>query len=315
MRIIVTGAAGFVGPHFLAAMRGTLPAAVVCAFGSGSRPSEFAVDIRNEDAVGAILASVQPTHALHLAGVSSPPDAAANPRAAWETNVFGTINVARAILKHAPQCVLISAGSGEVYGASANEHGQLSENALLRPVNEYAVTKAAADLALGALSATEGLRCIRCRPFNHIGPGQEEKFAVPSFASQIAKIEAGLQPPIIKVGDLTPERDFLDVRDVARAYVKLVEHAAAFAPGEVVNLASGKATSIDTLLQSLLRKAGKNIAIEPDPARMRHGQIRRVCGDASKAKRMLGWNPTYALEQTIGDVLEDWRRRVRQLNA
>jgi GDP-4-dehydro-6-deoxy-D-mannose reductase len=315
MRIIVTGAGGFVGAHFVATMRATHPEAEVycCAFGSRSdrQRSEIALDIRDSHAVNELLTATRPTHLVHLAGIAAPTEAAADPRVAWETNVFGTINIGQAILKSAPDCVLIFAGSGEVYGSSADSYARLAEDSLLSPTNEYAVTKAAADLALGALSTRDGLRCIRLRPFNHIGPGQSDKFAIASFAAQIAKIEAGLQNPVLKVGDLTPERDFLDVRDVTRAYTKSIECSGKVPPGEVFNLASGRAVSVGFLLNSLLNKTTMKIVIEQDPTRMRQGQIRTVTGDATKAMLTLGWKPVHNLDETLNDILADWRCRVR----
>ena len=206
MRIIVTGAAGFVAPYFIRALREAAPNAEIFACtrrrtetNVGER--EYTLDITDAEAVSAFIAQVKPTQVMHLAGVSAPLDASADPKAAWATNVCGTMNIARAILQRVPECVLLFAGSGEVYGSSANQHLPLHEDIVLHPINEYAATKAAADLAIGSLTSS-GLRSIRFRPFNQVGPGQTEKFALSSFAAQIARIELDLQPPIIRVGNL-----------------------------------------------------------------------------------------------------------------
>jgi GDP-4-dehydro-6-deoxy-D-mannose reductase len=209
MRIIVTGAAGFVAPYFIGALRKADPNAEIFACtrrqtGTNVGETEYPLDITDEAAVSGLIARIKPTHVMHLAGISAPPDASADPKAAWAANVFGTMNISRAILQRVPECVLMLAGSGEVYGSSANQHLPLDEGAVLRPTNEYAVTKAAADLAIGSLTGS-GLRSIRFRPFNHVGPGQTEKYALSSFAAQIARIELNLQPSIIRVGDLNAE--------------------------------------------------------------------------------------------------------------
>ena len=155
---------------------------------------------------------------VHLAAIPTIAGAVADPAAAWRVNVMGTLDLARAIHQYAPECTLIFAGSAEAYGATARQGVPLKETDPLQPLNEYAATKAAADLALGALAAN-GLRVIRFRPFNHTGPGQTDEFVVPAFASQIARIEKGAQPPVMMVGNLDAQRDFLDVRDVVDAYV------------------------------------------------------------------------------------------------
>ena len=153
-------------------------------------------------------------------------------------------------------------------------------------------TKAAADLALGAL-ATQGLRCVRFRPFNHSGPGQTESFIVPALAAQIARIEAGIQPPVIKVGNLQAERDMLDVRDVVRAYALAIEKSDALASGTILNLASGIPFRMQTILDKLLSFSNADITIETDPERLRPSDIPRFIGVADKAQQLLGWKPEY----------------------
>ena len=301
MRIIVTGAAGFVAPYFIRAIREAKPDAEIFACTrlqteANVGEPEYTLDITDEEAVSGLVAQVRPTHVMHLAGVSAPLDASADPKAAWATNVCGTMNVARAILQRAPECVLMFAGSGEVYGSSANQHLPLHEDIVLRPTNEYAVTKAAADLAIGSLTSS-GLRSIRFRPFNHVGPGQTEKFALSSFAAQIARIELNLQPPIIRVGNLNAERDFLDVRDVADAYVKAVICSDQIPTGSVFNVASGKPLRILDLLNQLINMSRVKVSVQQDPTRVRPIEVPRIYGDASMAKAMLDWSPSFRFQR------------------
>lgn len=211
-------------------------------------------------------------------------------------------------MRYAPDCWLMFAGSGMVYGGTARRGEPLDEAAILDPLDEYGVTKAAADLALGAL-ARKGLNCVRFRPFNHTGPGQEPAFAVPTFAMQIARIEAGLQPPMILVGNLEAERDLLDVRDVATAYALAVAGTEGLSPGMILNIASGEPRRIGDLLDKLLAMSRVEISVEPDAERLRSNDIPRMIGNAGAARSCLSWRPAFSLEATLADVLEDCRAR------
>jgi len=313
MRVLVTGADGFVAPYFLAALRsaGGFRPEIICTVrkqktlgGNGERY----LDVTDADAVLRIFADVKPTHVMHLAAISAPNLANNEPNAAWTTNVMGTLNVARAILTLLPQCTLIYAGSGLIYGASANSRLAVNEDSLLQPADEYAATKAAADLALLAL-AGRGLRNIRLRPFNHTGPGQSEAFALPSFAAQIARIERGLQDPLIRVGNLEVERDFLDVRDVAAAYVSAVQRAHKLAPATIINIASGQLYPVKYYLEYLLSKSSARISVEVDPTRLRSNDASTPRCSIERAYRLLGWKPTKKMEETLDDMLKYWRKK------
>jgi GDP-4-dehydro-6-deoxy-D-mannose reductase len=224
-------------------------------------------------------------------------------------NLHGTLNVAEAIRDLAPSCRLVFISSADIYGASFRAGVALDEEALPAPLNTYGATKAAADLALGAMAA-EGLGVLRLRPFNHTGPGQSADFVVPAFARQIARIEAGLAPPVLKVGALTPERDFLDVRDVARAYALAL--ARDLPTGTVLNLAAGTPRRIGDVLEALLALAKVKVEVAEDPARLRPADIPRAIGDAARARALLGWEPVIPWAQTLADVLDDWRIQVRR---
>lgn len=315
MRILVTGAGGFVGQHLVATLRQTFADQVdilLTALRSEQHPvlgSIESLDVTDRAAVSETIARFQPTHVVHLAGMAAIPAANEDPKAAWRVHVDGTLNVAWEILEQAPECTLLFAGSGHVYGVSANTGRPLDETALLAPVDDYSVTKAAADLALGAL-AGRGLRCIRFRPFNHTGPGQSEAFVVPSFAMQIARIEAGLAPPVIRVGNLDAERDFLDVRDVTAAYALAIREARNLPPGVILNVASGAPLRMGDILERLWALSYAEIAIEQDPTRLRPSDLPHIVGNAGLARDLLGWAPKYAFEDTLAAVLADCRARV-----
>jgi GDP-4-dehydro-6-deoxy-D-mannose reductase len=314
MRVIVTGASGFVAPYFITALQNAAPNCEIfeCARGRGEpgrgRPA-YPIDVTDAESVDGLISAVRPTHVVHLAAISTLFEAGANPKMTWAVNVFGTINIARAILRHAPDCVLLFAGSGEVYGASSNQELPLTEETLLQPTSEYAVTKAAADLALGALAGS-GLRSIRLRPFNHIGPGQTEDYALSSFAAQIARIEAGMQLAVIHVGNLSAERDFLDVRDVVDAYVKAILRSDHISGGTILNIASCKPQRLDNLLNRLISMAEVTVHIEQDPARFRPIDLPKIYGDASRARQVLDWSPCHDFDQTLRELLMSWRAKI-----
>jgi GDP-4-dehydro-6-deoxy-D-mannose reductase len=315
VRVLMTGANGFVGPHVERALRRTCGAEIeiiATSKAGGTHPlfgEMDALDVTDATAVHTTIARNNPSHVLHLAGVAAVTSAATQPETAWAVHVGGTRNVAHAILDCAPRCWLLNVGSGLIYGDTAKSGQPLDEAALPAPVDDYGVTKAAADLALGAL-VRRGLKVVRLRPFNHAGAGQTESFVVPAFAMQIARIEAGLLEPVLRVGNLDAERDFLDVRDVAHAYALTVQHTDDFQSGVILNIASGIPCRIGDMLQRLLAQSRISITVEHDPARMRASDLPRMIGDAARAREALAWSPEYRLDDTLGTVLDDCRCRV-----
>lgn len=301
-RILVTGASGFVGRHLLAALAQTYAGAVLI-----TEP----FDVCDAEAVRTAVREAAPDACVHLAGVTAVGQAREQPDRAWQVNLHGTLNLARAVLAHAPDCRFFLISSAEVYGASFRTGEKLAETAPLAPMNTYAATKAAADLAIGAM-VSEGLQAIRLRPFNHTGPGQTDAFVVPAFARQLARIAAGLQPPVLRVGALDPARDFLDVRDVCSAYAACLRQPNMhLPPGTILNLASGNPRRIGDVLAEMCRISGIDAEIESESGRMRPSDIPIACGDSGRARELLGWSPVIPWEQTLRDVWDDWRMRIR----
>lgn len=299
-RVLVTGSRGFVGRH----IRRRLAEALTDA-----ETVESACDITDPAAVAAEIKARRPDVCIHLAAVSAIQVARRDPDRAWRVNLHGTLAVADALLAHAPDCLLLFASSAECYGTTFGSGRRLDEEAVLAPRNLYAATKAAADLALG-VRAAEGLRVVRLRAFNHTGPGQSPAFVVAAFAEQVARIAAGRQPAILRVGDLEPSRDLLDVRDVCAAYVACVDRMEHLPPGTILNIASGEPRRIGDILDRLLALAGVRASVEVDPARLRASDLPVTIGDSGRARDLLGWAPRIAWEQTLRDVLDDWRERV-----
>lgn len=310
LRVLVTGAGGFVGRWLRRRLEGALPpGSRIVPVGYGAADHDMRrLDLRDATGVRTLVTEVQPDAVFHLAAVSSVPEAWRAPEDSWAVNVTGTMNLARAVLQLAPDARFVFVGSSEAYGATFRSWDRpLDETALLDPMNIYAASKAAADLLIGQM-AHEGLGAVRFRPFNHAGPGQSERFVVPGFAAQIARIEAGRQEPVLRVGNLDAFRDFLDVRDVVEAYVRVLDPARPLPRGSVLNLASGQPRRIGDVLEDLLSRSHAAIRVEPDPARMRPSEIPVTAGAARRAADLLGWAPSVPWRTTLDDVLADQRR-------
>lgn len=306
-RLLVSGANGFVGSALANLVRGH-PKATDIEFATLAKISGETIDIRDVAAVERVVADFHPTAIIHLAAVASPRAAQLNPHEAWAVNVIGTFNLAHATLKHAPEARFIFAGSSEVYGASfARVEGPIGESSPLEPLTSYGATKAASELMLSQMSH-QGLKAVKFRPFNHTGPGQSALYVVSFFAQQIVRIERGWQDPVIRVGNLKAQRDFLDVRDVAQAYLSAAllpersDHMGAF------NLCTGRPMTIGSVLEILLAHSSVPISINRDPKLLRPDEIEIHSGDPEKTAEIWGWRPRIPIEQTLRDVIEYWRK-------
>lgn len=314
-RILVTGASGFVGRHLLPELRACFPAARLLGVRHGAALPGWdeAVELPLEDsaALRAALVALQPEGLVHLAALSSVGGSFHDPIAVWEVNLGHTLRLAEAVRVALPECRCVFASTAEVYGLSFQGGLPLDEDAPMRPASPYAASKAAADLAVGE-AALRGLRALRLRPFNHSGAGQAPAFVLPAFARQVARIEAGLQPPVMEVGALDRWRDMLDVRDVCRAYALALDRFDALPNGAAFNLATGHPQRIADLLEALRARATRPIEVRTSPGLLRPTDVPSASGNPRAARDMLGWAPEFTIEQTLETVLEDWRGRVRQ---
>lgn len=306
---VITGGSGFVGQHLNRLLRSQGVQAFSLTANASEKTPEIEdlrlIDIRHDQDVVSFLEEVAPNAVYHLAAITAISDAAQNERAAFDVNVWGTRNVVRAAsLLESPASVLMISTS-QVYGDRAKT--PINETALVEPTNTYAVTKAMAEIACRQYASKT--RVVIARAFNHSGPGQADNFVLPFLAHQVALIEQGFIPAVIRTGDLKVKRDFTDVRDVVVAYDLLVRKGQS---GEVYNVCSGKAVQLSDALDFLVSKACAKIVIEADPGKARSGQANLVVGDPEKIHAQTGWTPRISFEDMLLDLLDYWRSKVSE---
>jgi GDP-4-dehydro-6-deoxy-D-mannose reductase len=305
-RVLMTGAEGFVGTYLTAHLAAAYPAWHVTGTTrhvADSASPLFSCDLRDADAVMTLVQTVRPEMVVHLAGQSNVPASFADPEETLTNNIIGTLHLLDACRVHAPDARLLIVSSNEVYGPTPPEAQPLREDRPLHPVNPYAVSKAAQEMLALQYAHSYGLDVIVARPFNHIGPGQTDRFVVGAFARQIVEVERG-ERRVIAVGNLDAERDFTDVRDVVRAYAVLLERGAR---GGIYNIGSGRAVAISALLEMLRTLARVDVTIEQDPERLRPSDVPVMMGETTRLRQATGWEPAIPLSQSLGETLAWWR--------
>jgi GDP-4-dehydro-6-deoxy-D-mannose reductase len=304
MRCLITGATGFVGRHLAVALQTSGHEVVGLARRAPEQPhSILQVDLSDRTATREAIRNARADWIFHLAGYANPGKSFHDPDAAWAGNLDATRSLYDAVRRSGEKARVLFVSSGLIYGDPGPGEQVCSEETPLRPASPYAASKAAADL-LSYQEARDGLDIVRVRPFNQIGPGQSADYAFANFARQIAAIEKGELPPVVVTGDLSGQRDLTDVRDMVRAYIRLME---AGLTGEVYNAGSGRACVIRDVLERLIARSRTAVSIDErvDPRRSRDTAVSRA--DTWKIRDATGWTPTYSLDQTLADVLEDWR--------
>ena len=293
MRVLLTGESGFVGGYF----RQVIPCIPFVD------KKGLPVDLRDSIAVGKSIREIKPNIVVHLAGQSSVPNSFINPMLTYYVNFIGTLNLLGALKESGFKGCMLYVGSGEVYGLVDPVRMPIIEECPLKPRNPYAVSKLAAESLCYQWSQTESFKIVLVRPFNHIGPGQSERFVVSDFTKQVVEIKRGMRLPKIFVGDIDVTRDFTDVRDVVRAYTLLLEYGV---NGEVYNVCSGKEQSVRSILEMLIELSGVTADVVQDQSKLRKSEQRRMVASYDKLHRTTGWRPALSLEQTLKDVLTRW---------
>jgi GDP-4-dehydro-6-deoxy-D-mannose reductase len=310
-RVLVTGVGGFVGAHLARSLaaRGDQ----VTGLGNDELSPELAAtlagdrraDLRDLDAVATALGEARPDAVVHLAAQSSAGQSFDRPTETLQVNALGTWVLLEAVRRSCPDARILVVGTGEVYGPQP-DGSRVGEAAPFRPVSPYALSKALADHLAEMMGHSYGLSIVRTRSFAHAGPGQRTRFVIPAIAEQIAAIEAGRVDAVLKVGNLDVVRDMTDVRDVVEAYVALLERGRS---GVAYNVCRGSGVRMSEVVARMVGFARVPIRIESDPARFRPADVPYLVGDPTRLANELGWSSRISLDQTLADVLAEWRER------
>jgi len=298
-----------VGPHLARAV--VELGATVHGFGLGDLPREAplsswrALDLSETDTLHDLVRRTRPDFVVHLAGQSSAARSFEAPEETIRVNVTGTWNLLDAVRREAPQARTIVVGTSEAYGPS-QPGTRLDEETPFGPVSPYALSKAMADQMAATYADVHGLDVVRARPFAHTGPGQSSRFVLPAWAKQVAAAEVGKAEPVLRVGNLDVTRDLSDVRDIVQGYVALMMRGA---KGRAYNLCRGEGVKLDDVAQRLVSLARVPVRIEVDPSRFRPADVPYLVGNPTLTERECGWSVKIPFDDTLRDVLEDWRER------
>ena len=317
LRALITGLNGFAGSHLADYL---LAQGNIEIFGGVFGNCENLVhlegratfvegDLRDLRFAETLLAQTKPDRIYHLAGQAFPPASWQDPWGTMEINLRSEVNVLHAAAQAKSSARILVIGSFEEYGRVDVGDLPVTEGAPLRPDSPYGVSKIGQDFLGLQYYLSHHLQVVRVQPSNHIGPRQNELFVTSNFAKQIAEIEAGAREPVLYVGNLTAQRDFTDVRDMTRAYYLALERGA---PGEVYIIGSGRAWSIQQVLDLMLKRSRVSIRVEQDSARLRPSDTPVMYCDASKFRAQSGWEPEIPLEQSLRDILDYWRGKIEK---
>lgn len=315
MKILITGAGGFVGPHLVNELMAAGHECVAVDRSSNEETTNITriqVDLMDRDAVDDLLSTEMPQAIVHLAGWSHVGQSWLHPGDVYIANTVLSVNLYEAasrILGEESRFVHVS--SGDVYTPRGDEELPLDEESPTQPESPYAASKLAAEQALAVLHRRDGAGLVVVRPFNHIGPGQGKGFALPSFARQVVAMETGGTAPL-RHGNLSSRRDFTDVRDMVRAYRLIVE---APEPSPLYVAASGRSVSMEEMVHRLFSITGQEPRMETDPSLFRPIDTPDLRGDASRLYRELGWKPEISLDDTLRDILDEARRHQAALKG
>lgn len=310
IKALVIGATGFVGSYLIEEIKNSL----LCDIIATNLEREMIyqnniilkkLDILDYNSVFSLINENKPEYIFHLAAQSSVSLAWKNPELTADININGSLNILEAVknIDYNPKILMI--GSGEEYGYI--EKVPIVEETPLKPGNIYAVTKACQNMISKVYCKAYDMKVIMVRSFNHIGPNQSSTFVISDFCKQVAEIEKGVRSPILKVGNLNAKRDFLDVRDVVRAYTKLIQFGKS---GETYNVGRGQSIKISEVLNIILKNSNKEINVEIDKNKLRPLDVPIIEPSINKIYTATGWKPEISLEESIKDILTYWRKNI-----
>lgn len=312
-RYLVTGIGGFVGRYFWELLRRKENDLHVMGIDRAEsipwQDDSFeyrAMDLLNDqESILETVAYFQPDYILHLAAVSSVSQSWKNPAACMAGNTGIYANLLEAVRKVCPAVRILSVGSSEVYGNQPKEAMPLKETVLLKPNSPYGVSRVAQENLSRLYRESYDLQIMMTRSFNHIGPGQKEQFAIPSFVLQLVRIARSGKSGTITTGNVELVRDFSDVRDIVDAYWRILKYGSI---GSVYNVCSGTGVRLKDIIEKIAEILNITVVTETDTARIRPQDSQYIIGDNSLIRKSLGWKPEFTLTQTLGDIVSDMEK-------
>lgn len=319
MKILITGFSGFVSHHFLTLLNDAEPGSVVLGIDKNAAGFDLTglknlsvsfqkADLLNRADTDKVLDTFQPDHILHLASVSSVAQSWHTPLDSFVNNTNIFLNLVEQVRLRNNRCRILSVGSSEEFGEVAETELPLTENHPLKPVSPYAVARVSQEMLSKIYADGYSLDIIMTRSFNHIGPGQRDTFVISSFAKQLARLAAENKPDkVIMAGNLDIIRDFVDVRDVVRAYYLLLKKGRR---GEVYNICSGEGIRLRDIVTKMSRLLGIEVRTGVDPKLIRPNENKQVIGSYQKINEELGWRPEIGIDKSLGDIISYWQARL-----
>lgn len=296
-RALLIGGTGFVGCHMK-----RLLSAEYEVVSTGSE-----CDIRDKQKITSLVENSRPDVVVNFAFITTVKETFANPEKNLEIGFNGMLNLLMALQNINFKGKLLNISSSEVYGHPDMSYLPMTEATPLKPMSPYSVVKIAVEALCYQWSQSESMDIVTARPFTHVGPGQSDRFALSSFSRQIAEMQLNRRKPVMRVGNLDSTRDFTDVRDVVRAYDLLLKFGKS---GEVYNICTGQETRMEALLNKMIASSGLKINVEKDETLLRSAEQQRICGNNEKLRNETGWLPEILLEQTLVDMVDEWKNRL-----
>lgn len=310
MKCLVTGAGGFVGGHLCKALlaRGHEVTAAIFPGATAELDCErVSLDVTSQENCLAVVSQLKPERVYHLAGIAFIPEVEKDFEKGARVNGLGVFNLLNALSRNDSECRVMLASSAEVYGKVKESDVPLNEKSPVRLDTHYALSKIIAENVMHRFCRPgSALQGVIARSFNHIGPGQNDRFAASSFARQLARMKLGKEKPVLKRGNLSAKRDMTDVRDIVRGYVAALEHGQLEEGQGTYNFASGEVIVIEAMLQKLIAISGVSPEVQEDPSRMRASDVPILHGDPSLAFETFGWKAEIPLEQSLQDCFDWW---------
>jgi len=318
MKILITGFAGFVSKHFLNLLEAKKEDSLVIGLDRNDVHLDkikfknisleiIKSDLKDKDLIKKTISKYSPDYILHLASASSVYYSWQHPSEIFINNNFTFLTILDAVRESEKQVRILSTGTADIYGISADENLLIKETAIIHPSNPYAVSKASQEMMAKIYAGSFDLDIIQTRSFTHFGPFQKDNFVLAKFAKQLTLIKKGLLPPVLTIGNVNLIRDLTDVRDVVKAYELLLLKGK---KGEIYNVCSGVGRTLRGALELMQQQLSINVELKLDESLLRKGEIQSVIGSNEKIKTDTGWQPEISFEKSITDLLDYWDKQV-----